>query len=416
MPASNGGVFRIIFYRASFKLEKNALNSDTWGFVLSDPLGEEIRIMQRKSRILILTICSNRKIKSGPQTICRPEMGISSCLPDRLKLRLAQARHHVHALITSDKVSKDGKLLRDKSFNADLVDGPDLGGNTSGGSYLPAFQRYDGRFYREFGTNLQRAEILPAMKHHMLIISGLYGLLLPGEDIQCYSCHVPDHPDIKKYWIKKTMTDLLTQLLKAYIVKCGITRVFDFMAVDSYRNLISWAEIREATNDSVLHCYSPQFAGDALLPSLGYLAKEFLTHMDEKSLLAIKHKDTFNISNDEITFLSYPIPEPPLAREIHQQQEVIYSADKIGRMRRHIVQIMKRGFPHIKYAQFGDYPNELKKSMQRKDDEIAEDLKRFNKIRNKVEYNNYAPSQKEIDDLQKVYERVIKWAKDKGLL
>jgi hypothetical protein len=326
-------------------------------------------------------------------------------------MRLFDARRHVRTLITSDRVSRDGKLLREMPYNADLMDGTDLGGQTQTGRYLPALQRYDGRFYRELGTTAaERVDLAAKMKHHLLIVSGLYGLLLPAELIQCYSCHVPDHRDIAKYWIRKTKTDLLTELLVAYIARHGITRVFDFMAVDCYRNLISWEMVRHATHSSVLHCYSKQFAGPALLPSLGYLAKAF-TAQSEESLCAIKPRQSVKIPGDEITFLPFPMPELPLARETIEQEVVTHFADQIGRMRRNLLRILRVVLvsPH---AGFPELVRELRIRRRNQDLEISAIVNRFAEIRNRVEYENHVPTAEEMDEIRKIYHRVLDWARE----
>ena len=233
------------------------------------------------SGVLILAICSNHKVETKNISEYYSSSGVGELLSDGLAPRLYDARRSVRNLITSDKVSRNGVLLRDMPFNSRLVDGLDFLGKEKSGLYLPALQRYDGRFYEEFGSTAERSELAKTIKHHLLIVSGLYGLLTPTEPTQCYSCHVPDHPGIAKQWTRKTRTDLLTQLMLGYIEKFGIVRVFGFMAVDAYRNLISWEMVRHATKGNVFHCYSPQYAGPALLPTLGHLAKQYLTETSE---------------------------------------------------------------------------------------------------------------------------------------
>ena len=371
-----------------------------------------MRSNERMSKVLILAICSNHKIKTESPCAYSSERGVSAHLLEPLRSRFFEARRHVRVLITSDRVSRDGKLLREMPFNADLIDGPDLGGLGQAGLYMPALQRYDGRFYRELGTTVaQRDDLAAHMRHHLLILSGLYGLLLPGELIQCYSCHLPDHPDIAKYWIKKTKTDLLTELLIAYIERNDITRVFDFMAVDCYRNLISWEMVRNEIHGAVFHCYSEQFTGAALLPSLGYLARDFLAAQNEESLCAIKPRQSVNIPNDEITFLPFPMPEPPLAREIHEQEAVIGIADQIGRMRRNLLRILA-GLSSSPNAGFGDLVRTLRMRRRSRDLEISRILNRFAEIRNRVEYRNHVPSVEETDKIWQIYYRVLGWARE----
>jgi len=252
------------------------------------------------SKVLMLAICSNHKVESSDIVPYQSTWRVAEFAPGQLADKLYTARRRVRDLITSDKVARDGKLLRDMPFNSNLMNGPDFEGTDANGSYLPALQRYDGRFYRELGNTKERGSRSLRIKHHLLIVSGLYGLLTPTEQIQCYSCHVPDHPDIARTWVQKVKTDLLTSLIVAYINHFGIVRVFDFMAVDAYRNMVSWEMIRHAVRGNVLHCYSQQFAGPALLPSLGHLANRLLM-APETNLLAIKPHDTGKVPNCEPT-------------------------------------------------------------------------------------------------------------------
>lgn len=363
------------------------------------------------SKVLILTICSNHKVESRKVVDYQPLWRISDFLPEHLALRLYDARGRVRNLITSDKVSRNGVLLRDMPFNAHLIDGPDFQGKVEQGLYLPALQRYSGGFYKELGTTAERISLASHIKHHLVIVSGLYGPLTPTELIQCYSCHVPDHPDIAKLWTKKVRSDLLTSLLLAYIEKFEIVKVFDFMASDAYRNLISWEMIRHATQGNVLHCYSKQFAGGALLPSLGYLAKKFLTELSERSLLNIKAGQSISIPDDEITFLPFPMPEPPLVREVHEQKAVTSIADKMGRMRRNILRMLDVALRSDEYASFGDRVKELRTRGKRRDYEVATLIQNFGRIRNNVEYRSRMLSDAQWQVIRDNYDVILEWGR-----
>ncbi|MBI3302029.1 MAG: peroxide stress protein YaaA [Deltaproteobacteria bacterium] len=289
---------------------------------------------RNKSSILFLLICSNHKTRDGETREYQSIGTMRETLPDRAVHQLYTGREHIFDLITkSESISRDGKVLRQFPLNESLVPGLDiqLAGTRSQGLYLPAAKRYTGRFYSELGSD--RVALLTNSPHHVLIVSGLYGLLTPVEPIQCYSCHVPDHPDIATRW---TSEDLLSEVLVAYIERHRIGRVFDFMAVDAYRKLVSWERLRHTAKGTVLHCFSGQYAGEALLPSLGRLAKEMLVE-PERTLFDIKVGDTRAVSDDKILFQPVPVPESPdIAREIERQEVRLTRADQIGRMRRNM--------------------------------------------------------------------------------
>ncbi|HSH82828.1 MAG TPA: hypothetical protein VLA19_30210, partial [Herpetosiphonaceae bacterium] len=142
--------------------------------------------------------------------------------------------------------------------------------------------------------------------HHVLIVSGLYGLLTPEEPIQCYSCHVTDHPRIVRHW---TDSDRLTQIVVSYIAQYGITTVFDLMADGAYRLLLNWEAIQRAVSGNVRHCFSEEFAGAELLPSLGLVARRFLG-LPEEALLRIQpgHVEPVSLFDAGVVFEPSPVP------------------------------------------------------------------------------------------------------------
>lgn len=146
-----------------------------------------------KSRVLLLAICSNSKTRVGESPEYHATNGIAQRVPPPIARSLFDGRRRTLALVTSDAKRYD-KSLRDLPYNRDLVPGPDfqLTNPARGAAYLPTALRYTGRFYSRLGED--RHALLARSPHHLLIVSGLYGLLTPEEPIQCYSCHVTDHP------------------------------------------------------------------------------------------------------------------------------------------------------------------------------------------------------------------------------
>ncbi len=363
-----------------------------------------------KSRVLVLAICSNRKTREGESDKYQSTGSISEFVPEQIARVLFKGRHYIRSLITGDSVSRDGKLLRNFPYNGSLVEGPDsqFKGITKGGMYLPAAKRYRGRFYDALGPD--GPSLLTDTLHHVLIISGLYGLLTPSELIQCYSCNVSDHPTIAKRWRED---DRLTNVLVAYIQTFGITKVFDFMAVDAYRNLISWEMIRHATKGNVLHCFSRQFAGDALLPSLGTLARKLLVR-PESDLLSIKAEDFEKIPDDEILFLPSPIPgKSDVAHEVQRQIVKLTVADKIGRMRRNINKILAcvLGLDAVSCG-FGERVRKLRTRGNPYDREIAKLMGDFGKMRNLVEYEGHEVYNDEWIKIRDAYNEIERWGRE----
>jgi cytoplasmic iron level regulating protein YaaA (DUF328/UPF0246 family) len=368
------------------------------------------------SNILILAICSNHKIESGNDVEYAAFQGIEKFLTENLATEMYDARRQIRKLISSDMASRDGKPLNELPYNQDIVHGMDFRGPVKQGDYLPALQRYDGRFYKEFGKQEERLSYLATdqFEHDMLIVSGLYGLLTPTELIQCYSCHVTDHSAIAKKW---TENDLLTRLIVEYIKKRNIVKVFDFMGEESYRNLISWQTIRYETSSNVLHCYSKQFAGAALLPSLGILARKFLVEKSESELLNIRSEQVEKVPNDEIVFLRFPVPGKELAREIIEHAIIASNLDKIGRMRRNILRFLIVAVgdtARSHYNDFGVLVQRLKDTKRMHDENAAEKMKKFARLRNEAEYENRELSQKQWQEIREYYNYIEDWAKSRN--
>lgn len=140
-----------------------------------------------EGRSLFLLICSNHKKEGG---IARYDKAASirDLLPPASAHSLFQARDTIRKLITTDaSVERDGEKLRDHDYNRGLVKGPDFQqyGLNHGGKYLSAAERYDGTFYQPLGD--EKVSLLTGTPHHVLIISGLYGLLTPTEPVQLYT-------------------------------------------------------------------------------------------------------------------------------------------------------------------------------------------------------------------------------------
>lgn len=268
----------------------------------------------KKSKILIITICSNGKRKGGKREYNK-DLSLASLLPSHEK-KILKLRAIVFDLLKSDKSKREGMPIKDLPYNQGLSKGPDFGGSASS-CYMPAYERYTGRFYKEIQKDFNTNKILLRdTKHHVLIISGFYGLLTACEMIQLYSCHLPDHKEIEAVWKKD---GFLTSLVAAYIRKYGIYRVIDLSAQDIYRNLINWSRIKRKCE--VMHAFGNQNAGPALLPSLGAFAREHLLEKPEEELLKILPKDTFRNGYEEIKLFNTDKPPEGYPREETESDE-----------------------------------------------------------------------------------------------
>ena len=257
---------------------------------------------------LILTICSNRKCEErGESVYDRNARTVASVLSDDMQRELNKARNRAFNHITDQ--TRTGRFPAGRPLNEELKRGPDMDPDhrESSGYYMPALKQYDGRFYKNFKSavgNVDRGieRMNGDSENHLLIVSGLYGLLTPTEPIQKYSCDVTDEPKIKRLWKKG---DLLTELVLSYMRKCRINRVFDFMADDSYRHLINW-ELIEKTCDKIFYSRYENQTGPDMLPELGKAAGFLLSGRVAQKLSEIEHLDKINSTHIKLSLKAPP--------------------------------------------------------------------------------------------------------------
>ena len=229
--------------------------------------------------VLFLTVCSLTKASGGAPAYDE-RLSITSLLPSDLKTRLLERREEARRLVRRErKLDWQGVALPDLEFNQNLTRGADFGGRHSA-AYLPAVERYDGRFFQALGKEGRR-KIFEG-EYPTLILSGLYGLLLPTEPVQLYSCPLSDQ--IAELWRSDS---LLTNILCEYIRRRYILRIFDLTAIEDYSQLIDWARIID-TQTEVLHCADSMASEDYALTSFGGLLGTTMLDMSENELIAIQ--------------------------------------------------------------------------------------------------------------------------------
>jgi len=239
---------------------------------------------------LILTICSNSKRSNDEaHEYDHGAWKVRDTLSEDMMRKVHNIRKRSVEHIT--KPNREWQFFNTIPLNKALnKHGPDiLQGKKEGGAiYLPALKRYKGRFYREFESVVGDVDMFietskDDVENHLLIVSGLYGLLTSFESIQEYECNVPEEPKIKRL-LKGN--DFLTELVIAYMKKTNINRLFDFMADDSYRRLIDWKQIKKKTGSKIFfsHDLKHEQTGINLLPRLGHAAGLLLSGRTPESL------------------------------------------------------------------------------------------------------------------------------------
>ncbi|MCY4244660.1 MAG: peroxide stress protein YaaA [Gammaproteobacteria bacterium] len=358
---------------------------------------------------LILTICSNHKrLKGAVSQYDSSARKITDVLPDDMGEKIIDARKRAFEHIKT-QAKRDGKRLADMEYNKDLVKGPDIDpqhATKRTAFYVPAIKQYDGRFFKNFhdvvGDGCDYGCLGGATENHLLIVSGLYGLLTPTEPIQRYNCDIPDVPEIKWIWKEES---LLTNLLISYMKTSGVNRVFDFMADDSYRHLVEWEEIKSQTGCDIFYSRSKQQEGVDILPQLGHVAGLFLTGTAKKELSGIKPND----SEMEISFSTTPLPWIPAGVVLLRRARCLEWAI---RMTLNIETLLNEAnVPH------NDSLSERIKKLRfdEKDRPIGSALRSINSFRNKIVHDvAYLPKPHKILDVRMKYRKVSEWAHEKG--
>ena len=244
--------------------------------------------------VLFVSSCSLTKAVGGTAAFDEGD-GIASVATDHAQ-RLLDRREEVRQLVKDrDTVDWQGVLLKDLDYNTGLVRGREFGGSKTA-SYMPAVDRYQGRFYLALGD---AGRALCKSRGNTLLLSGLYGLVRASEPIQLYSC--PLSAEVAAVWKRD---GLLTDLLRACIRSRGVLRVFDLTAMAAYRGLIDWDRV-VGDGTEVLHCFDAMAAGDNALTSFGRHLQYLLS-----------------LSEDELAGLSaYGRQEHPSTCVLHRSAE-----------------------------------------------------------------------------------------------
>lgn len=182
---------------------------------------------------IILIPCSDRKIPRG-STEYDPSVAIYSLLPRSLGDRILDCRAELASLLA-------------------LPSGPDFGkGSSEPIQYLPAFERYDGNLYR--AANLKSEDIQGASGKQILIISALYGVVLPQEFIRHYqlsmSYRLPSALRVYTWWRRHRLGTIVSEIA----AHLGATEINDLLSEDYRSALLPWPPSAYVTK-----YYKPEF-------------------------------------------------------------------------------------------------------------------------------------------------------------
>lgn len=257
----------------------------------------EILDYKPQSSILFVFIGSNHKNTDCGSAIYDETQAISSYLSPHIGTFLKQVRNEVR--ISLDSVIWQNKRASELKMNQNLRQGRDFGGEDPRARYLPSITRFTGRFFNEGGIGAEGRESLLKSGHHALIIDGLHGVTTPTEPMQLFNCPLEvESLNIQNRWRNQ---DALTSVVRDYIEKNSIQRVFDLTARRFYRDLIDWYDLKQAGVD-VLHTFFQEYAGNEAIPEFARICREQLFISSEDDLLALEPGSVYDLSNGNYTF------------------------------------------------------------------------------------------------------------------
>lgn len=232
---------------------------------------------------LLLISCSNTKSDSE-QIFYEAGNSITDMLADPSVRQLVyETRNRVVVSVQGAQIDglefKEGNRAS-KPANKALKFGPDIGGQLNEKVYLPAYKRYKGRCYQASPTDWESL-LRPQGHPHVLIMSGLYGLILPTDPIQNYDVHITDVDrssglNLQSYWKDR---ELMTEILLSHIKwieqnKGPIGRIVDCLSELSYQETINWSLLEHRW--PVFHRVFEKSAGRDSLENLGIWIRDVL--------------------------------------------------------------------------------------------------------------------------------------------
>lgn len=288
---------------------------------------EQLFEHQPSSSVLFLTICSLHKNRTSSDEKYRRERSIVAHLKDKRSVDLLyQTRKRCLKEILEKDHIYNKMLLRKHEMNLNLKPGPDFYGSMPG-KYLPAIDRYIGRFYvssTEDGQPFRLKEKILSSQHHTLIISGLYGLVTPEEQIQLYESPLEDIEEIQQVWKEE---DALTRVLMEYIRSKQIRLVVDLTGQRAYHDLINWNLIKTLPDVKILYAMSSTGPGPDQLQSFGAMMYTRLLEAPEEDIFALENEKCgdvlFRLQATPPKGEEWPVEPSPIEEEMQKIHRAI---------------------------------------------------------------------------------------------
>lgn len=288
-------------------------------------------------QVLFISICSGQKNPGGTTGYNKVSSIVTKLRPETQN-RLLALRDTIRSRLKN--LEFDGFNIDDENDN--LQKAEDFNGNPSEtAQYLPAIERYNGRFYNSHSglgvknkNNQSGKDLIASKGYHLLILSALYGIVESAEPIQFYSCPI-DHKslDVQKLW---RSSNILSDAIVDYIKfqssnkNSQILRIYDLTAMKVYRDLVDWQYVRYKTGAEVVHCYHKKFAGDKGMEVFAAFFRDYLLQYSLQELLSLKLENEITFKEkDKFILSSSENPPSGFARESIGYDRDLTDFDKI---------------------------------------------------------------------------------------
>ena len=193
--------------------------------------------MPPSEKKLFLIPCCASKSRGGHPPSAEPDP-LNRLVPEAAYSEILEIRKRV----LSDVHRYDRYVAGKYEKNGSLEPGPDFGGQSASGLYLPAVQRYRGTLY----SNAPALSSSNGTDNRILILSALYGPLHPLSRIQDYNLQMSDKPAYGT-WKKH-----LPRFLRDYILSNGIREINLLFGTSTYYLKAARAAVNPMLKDKLI--------------------------------------------------------------------------------------------------------------------------------------------------------------------
>jgi pimeloyl-ACP methyl ester carboxylesterase len=275
---------------STIRRAQNAVAAKPQAQIAAKPLAQAAGTLPSK---LVLLACSHTKREGGNAYEGEP----LAWLRDRkVRQDILAMRNLVYTLLRDadleDNMERGGNRSHQPA-NQHLLHGLDLGGvEQPEAQYLPAYKRYNGRIYQSITPEGWNSYLANQDEIKVLIMSGLYGLIEPTENIQNYDVHLTDTHADQGYNLKSRWLELFTRALDTYVRSAFDGRkvqIFNFLCDHHYVDAVRWYDLPR-DQCSVFHFASRSLSDVQLLPPAGTIidsvlkCPNYLDRFDERDI------------------------------------------------------------------------------------------------------------------------------------